>query len=117
MVTVESQASAGEVASEAEEVRVVSCILNRKQSRVTVTGHAEPKKFLNKVKSPGKRVEFWPYVPYNLVYYPYAAQAYDKRAPSGFVRNVDQAVPSPGAPEEQFTSLFSDDNPNACSIM
>ncbi|XP_010916340.1 heavy metal-associated isoprenylated plant protein 21 [Elaeis guineensis] len=91
--------------------------VNRKQSRVTVTGHVEPKKVLNKVKSTGKRVEFWPYVPYNLVYYPYAAQAYDKRAPSGYVRNVVQAEPSPGAPEEQFISLFSDDNPNACSIM
>ncbi|KAG1334814.1 putative exonuclease 1 [Cocos nucifera] len=91
--------------------------VNRKQSRVTVTGHVEPKKVLNKVKSTGKRVEFWPYVPYNLVYHPYAAQAYDKRAPSGYVRNVVQAGPSPGAPEEQLISLFSDDNPNACSIM
>lgn len=92
--------------------------VNRKQSRVTVSGYVEPNKVLKKVKSTGKRAEFWPYIAHNLVYYPYVAQAYDKRAPSGFVRNVAQAAPvGPNAPEERFTSLFSDDNPNACSIM
>lgn len=91
--------------------------VNRKQSRVIVTGHIDPNKVLNRVKSTGKRVEFWPYVPYNLVSYPYATQAYDKRAPSGFVRNVVQALPNPNAPDERYVSMFSDDNPNACSIM
>ncbi|XP_020268560.1 heavy metal-associated isoprenylated plant protein 21 [Asparagus officinalis] len=96
---------------------VTSVEVIRKQSRVIITGHIEPHKVLKKVKSTGKRVEFWPYVPYNLVSYPYAAQAYDKRAPSGFVRNVTQALPPPGAADEQYVSMFSDDNPNACSIM
>ncbi|KAJ0962743.1 hypothetical protein J5N97_027865 [Dioscorea zingiberensis] len=96
---------------------VTSYEVNRKQSRVTVTGHVDVKKVINKVKSTGKRAEPWPYVEHNLVYYPYVAQAYDKRAPSGFVRNVVQALPAPEAPEEKLTSLFSDDNPNACSIM
>ncbi|KAF5442324.1 hypothetical protein F2P56_034994 [Juglans regia] len=91
--------------------------VNRKQSRVTVTGYVEPNKILNKVKSTGKRAEFWPYVPYNLVAYPYVAQAYDKKAPSGYVKNVFQALPSPNAPDEKFISLFSDENPHACSIM
>ncbi|KAF5451000.1 heavy metal-associated isoprenylated plant protein 22-like [Juglans microcarpa x Juglans regia] len=92
--------------------------VDRKQSRVTVTGYAEPNKVLNKVKSTGKKAEFWPYVPYNLVAYPYVAQAYDKKAPSGFVKNVVQALPSPNATDEKLTSLFSDENPNAyCSIM
>lgn len=92
--------------------------VNRKQSRVTVSGYVEPNKVLKKVKSTGKRAEFWPYIPYNLVYYPYVNQVYDKRAPAGFVRNVAQAVPAgPNAPEERLTYLFSDDNPNACSIM
>ncbi|EXB65622.1 hypothetical protein L484_025888 [Morus notabilis] len=91
--------------------------VNRKQSRVTVTGYVEPNKVLKKVKSTGKRAEFWPYVPYNLVAYPYVAQAYDKKAPSGYVKNVVQALPSPNAPDEKFTSMFSDENPNACSIM
>ncbi|GAV65578.1 HMA domain-containing protein [Cephalotus follicularis] len=91
--------------------------VNRKQSRVTVSGYVEPDKVLNKVKSTGKRAEFWPYVPYNLVAYPYVAQAYDKKAPSGYVKNVIQALPSPNATDERLTTLFSDDNPNACSIM
>lgn len=91
--------------------------VNRKQSRVTVTGFVEPNKVLKKVKSTGKRAEFWPYVPYNLVAYPYVAQAYDKKAPSGYVKNVVQALPSPNATDEKFTSMFSDENPNACSIM
>ncbi|KAG2700775.1 hypothetical protein I3760_06G012800 [Carya illinoinensis] len=91
--------------------------VNRKQSRVTVTGYVEPNKVLNRVKSTGKRAEFWPYVPYNLVAYPYVPQAYDKKAPSGYVKNVFQALPSPNAPDEKFTTLFSDENAHACSIM
>ncbi|KAL9453363.1 hypothetical protein AB3S75_009047 [Citrus x aurantiifolia] len=91
--------------------------VNRKQSRVTVTGYVDPNKVLKKVKSTGKRAEFWPYVPYNLVAYPYVAQAYDKKAPSGYVKNVVQALPSPNATDERLTTLFSDENPNACSIM
>ncbi|KAI8018911.1 Heavy metal-associated isoprenylated plant protein 21 [Camellia lanceoleosa] len=83
-----------------------------------VSGYVDPNKVLKKVKSTGKRAEFWPYIPYNLVYYPYVSQAYDKKAPSGYVRNVAQAVPAGiNPPEERFTYLFSDDNPNACSVM
>ncbi|KAK2971082.1 hypothetical protein RJ640_022637 [Escallonia rubra] len=92
--------------------------VDRKQSRVTVTGYVDPKKVLKKVRSTGKkRAEFWPYVPYNLVAYPYVPQAYDKKAPAGYVKNVAQALPSPNAPTERLTTLFSDENPNACSIM
>ncbi|KAE8022822.1 hypothetical protein FH972_008591 [Carpinus fangiana] len=94
-----------------------SVVVNRKQSRVTVTGYVEPNKVLKKVKSTGKKAEFWPYVEYNLVAYPYVAQAYDKKAPAGYVKNVVQALPSPNAPDEKLTTLFSDENPNACSIM
>ncbi|KAL7101665.1 hypothetical protein ACP275_08G068700 [Erythranthe tilingii] len=100
---------------------VRSVDVNRKQHRVTVSGFVDPNKVLKRVKNTGKtRAEFWPYIPYNLVQYPYASQAYDKRAPSGFVRNVAQAnfplMPN-AAEEERITHLFSDDNPNACSIM
>ncbi|KAL3526985.1 hypothetical protein ACH5RR_011641 [Cinchona calisaya] len=91
--------------------------VNRKQSRVTVSGYIDPNKVLNRVKSTGKRAEFWPYVPHNLVFHPYVSGAYDKRAPAGFVRNAIQAAPPPNATEERITYLFSDDNPNACSIM
>ncbi|KAJ7943028.1 Heavy metal-associated isoprenylated plant protein [Quillaja saponaria] len=96
---------------------VKSVDVNRKQSRVTVTGYVDPNKVLKKVKSTGKRAEFWPYVPYNLVAYPYVSQAYDKKAPAGYVKNVVQALSSPNATDEKFTTLFSDENPNACSIM
>ncbi|KAJ8631062.1 hypothetical protein MRB53_024385 [Persea americana] len=91
--------------------------VNRKQSRVTVTGYVDPNKVLKKVKSTGKRAEFWPYVAANLVPYPYVAQAYDKKAPSGFVKNVVQALPSPNSPYDRLATLFSDENPHACSIM
>ena len=91
--------------------------VNRKQSRVTVTGYVDENKVLKRVRRTGKKAEIWPYVPYNLVAYPYVAGAYDKKAPSGYVRNVAQALPPPDAPDEKYTSMFSDENPNACSIM
>ncbi|KAL2896314.1 Heavy metal-associated isoprenylated plant protein 22 [Bienertia sinuspersici] len=56
----------------------------------------------------------------DTVPYPYVAGAYDKRAPSGFVKDVPQAYhsqPSSIFPQQPFPNLFSDDNPNACSIM
>ncbi|KAK9061959.1 hypothetical protein SSX86_019143 [Deinandra increscens subsp. villosa] len=97
---------------------VKSVEVNRKQSRVTVNGNVDPNKVLKNVMSTGKRAEFWPYIPYNLVTYPYASQAYDKRAPAGHVKNVIQAVGGANnTTDEQITHLFSDDNPNACSIM
>ncbi|KAK8659484.1 hypothetical protein V6N13_029685 [Hibiscus sabdariffa] len=96
---------------------VKSVDVNRKQSRVTVTGYVEPNKVLKRVKNTGKRAEFWPYVPYNLVAYPYVAQAYDKKAPPGYVKKAEQALQSPNAVDEKFVTLFSDENPNACSIM
>ncbi|GAB2220201.1 hypothetical protein Drorol1_Dr00007844 [Drosera rotundifolia] len=64
--------------------------VNRKQSRVTVKGQVEPKKILEGVLETEKKAEFWPYVPYNFVSYPYAAQAYDKKAPSGYVKHLQQ---------------------------
>ncbi|XP_023511980.1 heavy metal-associated isoprenylated plant protein 23-like [Cucurbita pepo subsp. pepo] len=99
---------------------VKSVKINRKQLKVTVTGYVEASKVLKKAKSTGKKAEIWPYVPYNLVAHPYAAPAYDKKAPPGYVRNVvDNAVASSAVKFEDpsFVTMFSDDNPNACSIM
>ncbi|XP_020575854.1 heavy metal-associated isoprenylated plant protein 23-like [Phalaenopsis equestris] len=98
---------------------VQSVEINRKQSKVTVTGYVELNKVLRRVQSTGKKAEIWPYVPYNLVRQPYVAGTYDKRAPPGYVRNMEAiAVPSLAITEEEhYTNLFSDDNPNACSIM
>ncbi|KAI5587990.1 hypothetical protein POPTR_005G079800v4 [Populus trichocarpa] len=94
--------------------------INRKQQRVTVTGYVDSSKVLKKAKSTGKKAEIWPYVPYNLVAQPYAVQAYDKKAPPGYVRNVENTVTTGTVTrydQDPYTSMFSDDNPNACSIM
>lgn len=99
---------------------VKSVDINRKQQKVTVTGNVEVNKVLKKAKSTGKRAEIWPYIPYNLVAQPYTAQAYDKKAPPGYVRNVEINTATSGIVtryEDPYVSMFSDDNPNACSIM
>eukprot|EP00268_Persea_americana_P021397 TRINITY_DN2133_c0_g1_i2.p1 TRINITY_DN2133_c0_g1~~TRINITY_DN2133_c0_g1_i2.p1 ORF type:complete len:153 (-),score=38.77 TRINITY_DN2133_c0_g1_i2:771-1229(-) len=99
---------------------VQSVDINRKQRKVTVTGYVEANKVLKKVKSTGKKAELWPYVPYNLVAQPYTAQAYDKKAPPGYVRNVESNATvtrtASSKPEDQY-NMFSDENPNACSVM
>ncbi|KAH6762937.1 Heavy metal transport/detoxification superfamily protein [Perilla frutescens var. hirtella] len=89
--------------------------VDRKQSHVAVTGYLDAKKVLKRIRRTGKKPELWPYVEYNLTYYPYAPGAYDKKAPSGYVRDVYQAYPS--TTEEKYATFFSDDNVNACSIM
>nr|DAD40256.1 TPA_asm: hypothetical protein HUJ06_014579 [Nelumbo nucifera] len=98
---------------------VKSVDMNMKQQKVTVTGYVDEKKVLKKAQSTGKKAEIWPYVPYNLVAHPYTAQAYDKKAPPGYVRNVETitATATVHTQEERYTSMFSDENPNACSIM
>ncbi|KAJ8543718.1 hypothetical protein K7X08_025336 [Anisodus acutangulus] len=99
---------------------VKSVEINRKQQKVTVTGYVEANKVLKKANSTGKKAEIWPYVPYNLVAHPYAAQSYDKKAPPGYVRRVEQN-PTTGTvarfDDPAYVTMFSDDNPNACSIM
>ncbi|KAM7275072.1 hypothetical protein ACFE04_016938 [Oxalis oulophora] len=100
---------------------VKSVEINRKQHKVTVTGYVEASKVLKKAKSTGKKAEIWPYVPYNLVAQPYMVGAYDKRAPPGYVRNLDNQNVSTATvtryDQDPYVSMFSDDNPNACSIM
>ncbi|KAL0543280.1 hypothetical protein IC582_018371 [Cucumis melo] len=98
---------------------VKSVEINRKQQKVTVTGYVEASKVLKKAKSTGKKAEIWPYVPYSLVSQPYIAQAYDKKAPPGYVRNVEQTATTASVTkyEDPYINMFSDDNPNACSIM
>ncbi|PON65281.1 Heavy metal-associated domain containing protein [Trema orientale] len=98
---------------------VKSVDINRKQQKVTVTGYVEASKVLKKAKSTGKKAEIWPYVPYNLVAQPYAAQAYDKKAPPGYVRKVENTATTGTVTryDDPYINMFSDDNPNACSIM
>lgn len=100
-------------------VGVRSVEVNRKIHKVTVSGYVEPKKVLKRVERTGKKAEIWPYVPYNMVAYPYAVGTYDKKAPAGYVRKSEQSQLQllPGAPDDNFVSLFSDENPNACTVM
>ncbi|KAG6774176.1 hypothetical protein POTOM_021527 [Populus tomentosa] len=97
---------------------VKSVDVDMKQQKVTVTGYVEPKKVLKAAQSTKKKVEMWPYVPYTLVANPYVSQAYDKKAPANHVRAVPvTATISETTMDDNYTNMFSDDNPNACSIM
>lgn len=93
--------------------------INRKMQKVTVSGYVEPNKVLKKVKGTGKRAEFWPYVPYNSVTQPFTAQSYDKKAPSGYVRRESfNTRNNSNRQDDQYgTNMFSEENPNACTVM
>ncbi|KAJ9167058.1 hypothetical protein P3X46_021737 [Hevea brasiliensis] len=97
---------------------VKSVDVDLKQQKVTVTGYVEPKKVLKAAQSTKKKVEPWPYVPYSLVANPYVSQAYDKKAPPNHVRAVPvTATITETTVDDHYTNMFSDENPNACSIM
>ncbi|KAJ1281079.1 hypothetical protein BS78_04G280700 [Paspalum vaginatum] len=104
--------------------------VHRLQQKVTVTGEVDPVALLRRVQSTGKRAEPWPqnpaayYAPAAVALYGLGAgaaqlQAHDGRwaNPAGYyhypaTRGVEAAFAA-----EQITNLFSDDNPNACSVM
>ncbi|KAL4334134.1 hypothetical protein GQ457_07G023350 [Hibiscus cannabinus] len=89
-----------------------------KQQKATVTGYVEPKKVLEAAKTTKKKVELWPYVPYTMVANPYVAQAYDKKAPPNHVRKLaDPAKITETTMDDRYSTMFSDENPNACSLM
>ncbi|KAK7273789.1 hypothetical protein RIF29_14852 [Crotalaria pallida] len=96
---------------------VESVDVNKKLQRVTVTGYIDPQEVLEEVRNTGKTADIWPFVSHDLVTYPYVRGAYDIKAPTGFVRNVPDAIGDPKSPEMKLMVLFNDDNPNACSIM
>ncbi|KAJ1393762.1 Heavy metal-associated domain, HMA [Sesbania bispinosa] len=97
--------------------------VERKANKVTVTGYVEPSKVVARIAHrTGKRAELWPYVPYDVVAHPYAPGVYDKKAPSGYVRNADidpnmSSLARASSTEVRYTTAFSDDNPAACSVM
>ncbi|WVZ93078.1 hypothetical protein U9M48_039091 [Paspalum notatum var. saurae] len=94
---------------------VESVEINRKQQKVTVHGFVEPQRVLRRAQSTGKRAELWPYVPYTNLYV--APPVYDKKAPPGHVRRVDALIAPAAGREEHLATIFSDDNPNGCSVM
>ncbi|KAL7255638.1 hypothetical protein ACSBR1_009716 [Camellia fascicularis] len=98
--------------------------VDRKQHKLTVVGYVNPKKVLHRVRHrTGKKAEMWPYVPYDMVAHPYAPGVYDRKAPPGYVRNVELQDPQrsnlarASSAEVKYITAFSDDNPNACSVM
>ncbi|RCV08393.1 hypothetical protein SEVIR_1G328800v4 [Setaria viridis] len=112
--------------------------VNRLQQKVTVTGEVDPLAVLRLAQSTGKKAEPWPhqnaaaaggggycYAPAAVALYGIGAaqlQAHDGGRwanPAGYyhhppARSVEAAAII-GA--DQITNLFSDDNPNACSLM
>ncbi|KAK2446855.1 Heavy metal transport/detoxification superfamily protein [Trifolium repens] len=99
--------------------------IERKAHKVTVVGYVEPSKVVARIAHrTGKRAEIWPYVPYDVVAHPYAQGTYDKKAPSGYVRNTYDENQYSGShlarassTEVRYTTAFSDENPTACSVM
>ena len=97
--------------------------VNRRQQRVTVTGSVDPHKVLRRARSTGKEAELWhqpnpcPNGAAVMAHYGAigAAQAHEKWAtPVYYPRHYADAM---GAGAERITDMFSDENPNACSIM
>ncbi|GMH02956.1 hypothetical protein Nepgr_004795 [Nepenthes gracilis] len=93
-----------------------------KQSKLTVIGYVEPSKVVARLRHrTGKKVELWPYVPYEAVAHPYAPGVYDWKAPAGYVRGADDPHMSQlaraSSTEVRYTTAFSDENPSGCVIM
>ncbi|XP_043701348.1 heavy metal-associated isoprenylated plant protein 28-like isoform X2 [Telopea speciosissima] len=112
--------------------------------KVTVTGWAEQKKVLKTVRKTGRRAELWPF-PYNPEYqtqqYYYSHQLHQHQShqpvtyyssttpqPSSSYNYYKHGYNDPGygyyhGPahssifDERAGAMFSDENPNACSIM
>ncbi|PKI70761.1 hypothetical protein CRG98_008853 [Punica granatum] len=98
--------------------------------KVTVVGCVEQKKVLKAARKTGRRAELWPF-PYNPEYHNFAQQYYydtNKTSSSAFSYNYYkhgyegseygyyQRPPYSSIVDQQASSLFSDDNINACTI-
>ncbi|XP_057512329.1 heavy metal-associated isoprenylated plant protein 26-like [Actinidia eriantha] len=101
---------------------VQSVDIEPKQHKLTVGGYVDPDKVVARVAHrTGKKVEIWPYIPYDTVGHPYAAGVYDRKAPAGYVRysedpRVNQQARA-SSTEVRYTTAFSDENPAACVVM
>lgn len=99
--------------------------------KITVRGYGlEEKKVLKAIKRAGKTAEPWPFLPGNAHFasfykYPsyivnhYYHDAYKSEATSGVHTffHTPSVYSVAVASDEAFASLFSDDNPHACTIM
>ncbi|KAL2524252.1 Heavy metal transport/detoxification superfamily protein [Abeliophyllum distichum] len=102
------------------------------KQKVTVTGWAEQKKVLKRVRKTGRKAELWPF-PYNQEHHDYAQHYYNqyytnpanyystynyrKHGYNGHDHGYYQQPPSSTIFDEQYSSMFSDDNTTGCSIM
>ncbi|KAF8391231.1 hypothetical protein HHK36_023533 [Tetracentron sinense] len=111
--------------------------------KVTVTGWADQKKVLKTVRKTGRRTELWPY-PYNPEYHNYTHHYYHQYQNQNQSHPFTYYSSQPSSsynyykhgydghdhdhgyyhqPEhstnfdERASAMFSDENPNACSIM
>lgn len=102
---------------------VSSVEIEPKRHKLTVIGYVEPHKVVARVAHrTGKKAEIWPYVPYDVVEHPYAPGVYDRKAPSGYVRNAEydprlSQLARASSTEVRYTTAFSDENTGACAIM
>ncbi|XP_047320469.1 heavy metal-associated isoprenylated plant protein 26-like [Impatiens glandulifera] len=101
---------------------VTSVEVEAKKSKVTVVGYVNPTKVVARLAyRMGKKVELWPYVPYEVVAHPYAHGIYDRKAPTGYVRQAQDPAVShlarASSTEVRYATAFSDENPTACAIM
>lgn len=86
-------------------------VINRKQQKVTVSGYVDAQKVLKKVKPTGKKAEICHCVHHS-------AETYDKKAIPGYVRRIETTGTSTMEDQEDpHLDMFSDENPNSCSVM
>lgn len=80
--------------------------VERGEGKLTVTGSVDPNHVLERVRSrTGKKAEFWP-------------KPESDESPNYASAHATDASPSiPEGVNENYTTVFSDENPNACSIM
>jgi len=96
--------------------------IDMRLQKVTVMGWAEEKKVLKTVRKTGRRAELWPY-PYNPEYHynhcgnnSYFASSYSYYK-HGYSYGENFGYYHKPMIDEKLISMFSDDNPHACSIM
>ncbi|XP_048236113.1 heavy metal-associated isoprenylated plant protein 45 isoform X2 [Ricinus communis] len=106
---------------------VDSLEIDMDRQKVTVTGYVDQRKVLKVVRRTGRKAEFWPF-PYDVEYYPYAAQYLDETTYTtsynyyrhGFNESVHGYFPDQAyeTVDDNTVHLFSEDNVHAyCTIM
>ncbi|GLJ55264.1 hypothetical protein SUGI_1185950 [Cryptomeria japonica] len=106
------------------------------KQKVSVSGYVDEMTVLEAVRNAtGKRAELWAY-PYSSEYNPYAAHYFQQSSTSSSTYNYGQNngtaqdyyesgahsssssySPSTVIMDDKATTLFSDENPHACSVM